>query len=575
MSGISIITPYYCGEKYLSGLQRMVNNNVECLRNNKMDLPVQFIVVNDSPWEEIEEKPIYSSFEYTIVRYPENKGIHGARVAGLKKAKGDYILFLDQDDEITDNCLFHHFLNIGVADVDVGNAWIEQSDSKKTLLYNNSFQFKKISMLSVYAKSHNQIVSPGQCLIKAASIPDEWKKFQIQKNGSDDLMLWIIMLSRNAKFSIEKEPLYIHKYTGINLSQDSLKIGQSSIEACDYLSLIEGINEAVIEDIRKSRTFDTLWNNTRGIYKAVLLIKNADGIIVRAIWKLKSMICINELGRSVHATQGGLLMNSTGDQLKKLHETLIEILDYIVSICEANNIEYYLVGGSALGAYRHHGFIPWDDDLDIAMPRIDYEKFIEIMSTQSSKYYVQNQDNEPRYFLSFSKVRKEGTVFVEQYTEGIYQNNGVFVDVFPIDAIGEPQSRLFKVRYWLVRYLTHILKFNSCRSLFKKKEKKIVFFLDWLISCPSLIFSGKKILCLIDKLRRNSDNAAAYWCVYNDGRILKRDIYYPPRKMKFGDRVYNVPNKIEAYLEVCYGEDYMQLPPENKRVTHLPVNIML
>lgn len=290
MSGISVITPLYCGNKYLSGLHRMINNNVESLRKSNINIPVQFIVVNDSPWEKINEKAQYSSFEYNVVKYPENKGIHGARVSGLSKATGEYILFLDQDDEITDDCLLHHYLNIGDSDIDVGNAWIEQPNSKKKLLYNNNFQFKKVTMIKVYAKSYNQIVSPGQCLIKKTSIPEEWKHFKIKTNGSDDLMLWIILLDRNAKFSISKKPLYIHKYTGNNLSQDSLKMDVSSIEASNYLRKINGMDASVIRSIKKSRTFNLLWSKSTGIEKVILIIKNIDNIISRAIWKLRSLI---------------------------------------------------------------------------------------------------------------------------------------------------------------------------------------------------------------------------------------------------------------------------------------------
>lgn len=268
-------------------------------------------------------------------------------------------------------------------------------------------------------------------------------------------------------------------------------------------------------------------------------------------------------------------MNKTDEQLNKLHDTLLEILDYIVSICEDNDIEYYLVYGSALGAYRHHGFIPWDDDLDIAMPRKDYEKFLQCIKNTKDKYNIQNQDNEPKYFLIFSKVRKSGTRFIEQYIEGIYHNNGVFIDVFPLDGIKENHSIQFKLKYSFIRYLRHILMFNSCRALFKKKEKGIMYFLDWIISSPSLIISKRILIRLIDRLRINYHSEVTYWGEYDDGRILNREIYYPPRKLIFEGKKYNVPNRIEDYLLACYGKNYMQLPPENKRVTHFPIDIKL
>lgn len=140
MLKISVITPYYYGEKYISNLQQMINRNVEILREYGDAVAVEFIIVNDSPVDEVAERNIYTSYSFKIIRYPQNKGIHGARISGLLEAKGDYILFLDQDDEISDDYLLQQYLQLGQNDVVVANAWIEQSDYTKQVLY------KKISI---------------------------------------------------------------------------------------------------------------------------------------------------------------------------------------------------------------------------------------------------------------------------------------------------------------------------------------------------------------------------------------------------------------------------------------------
>jgi len=260
--------------------------------------------------------------------------------------------------------------------------------------------------------------------------------------------------------------------------------------------------------------------------------------------------------------------------LKKLHQALMEILDYIVLICEENHLEYCLAYGAALGAYRHHGFIPWDDDLDIVMPRDDYEKFVQIVrGRENESFHIQNEDDESNYFLIFSKVRKEGTKFVEKITEGIYVNNGIFVDIFPLDGTERINSIEFKSRYQIVRFLRHILMFNSCRNLFKSKENKLIHLVDCIVCTPWKLVSNKKILRLINRLRVKNAKENTYLVEYDDGRILKRNVYFPAKKMSFEGRLYNVPNRIEEYLMSCYGADYMKLPSIEKRVTHEPKEI--
>ncbi|MCI8352318.1 MAG: LicD family protein [Clostridia bacterium] len=101
--------------------------------------------------------------------------------------------------------------------------------------------------------------------------------------------------------------------------------------------------------------------------------------------------------------------------LEKLHSNLVEILDYVCKVCDENNLQYFIAYGTALGAYRHQGFIPWDDDVDIALPRNDYEKLLNLLKDSNyDKYSCQNETNEKNYFLVFSKIRKNGTIFIER-----------------------------------------------------------------------------------------------------------------------------------------------------------------
>lgn len=148
--------------------------------------------------------------------------------------------------------------------------------------------------------------------------------------------------------------------------------------------------------------------------------------------------------------------------IEKLHVTLIEILDYVVSLCEKHNIQYCLIYGSALGAYRHKGFIPWDDDMDIAMPRDDYEKFISIMKCQTdAQFSIQSEETEDSYFLTFAKVRKRGTIFVESIAEKKYKNNGIYIDIFPLDLVKNSEGVSYKLKRKIINYLKHVLKLKG------------------------------------------------------------------------------------------------------------------
>lgn len=266
------------------------------------------------------------------------------------------------------------------------------------------------------------------------------------------------------------------------------------------------------------------------------------------------------------------------DTLNKLHTTLIEILDYVVSICEKNDIEYCLVYGSALGAYRHHGFIPWDDDMDIAMPRDDYKKFIDIMKQQQNVgYSIQNEDNEENYFLSFSKVRKDNTIFIESIAEEKYRNNGIYIDVFPLDCLKKYDKRDKRKRK-KINYIKHVLKIQGCPRLFKKKEKTLKFILDCILSFPAWIVSNKKLFMILNSWMVTSTkleeaNYIAQYDESSEAAVMEKAIYFPLSECEFEGKYYKIPGNICEYLRRQYGDDYMKLPPLEKRATHNPIQL--
>ena len=152
------------------------------------------------------------------------------------------------------------------------------------------------------------------------------------------------------------------------------------------------------------------------------------------------------------------------DVLKKLQETQLEILDEIVRICEKYGLHYFLMFGTLIGAIRHKGFIPWDDDLDIGMPRDDYDKFMEVAKTElDERFYLQNSDTEPRYWLSFANVRKNNTLFDEaslaKMPEDIHK--GIFVDIFPLDYVKKNSGLFVHVQFVLSKAINETMYYKA------------------------------------------------------------------------------------------------------------------
>ena len=247
----------------------------------------------------------------------------------------------------------------------------------------------------------------------------------------------------------------------------------------------------------------------------------------------------------------------------------LEMMDAIHDYCVANGITYFLFGGTAIGAVRHGGFIPWDDDIDIAMPRESYDRFRK--SFKHPHYRVIDWDSCPDYPFGFMKVsddRQQVTGHYSAYADSIYKKNriGLFIDIFPIDGVSESAFR----RKWTLKILTWTIFVGRQRNAPLFVTKSVGGILSRLFCKLSpMPFPVRK---WIEKtiMYRHPERTSLVCGL--EGIDLSKDIF--PREcfeeamdIAFEGRTYKIMKLYDPYLKIAFG-DYMTPPPVEKRVAH-------
>ncbi|MBR4626743.1 MAG: LicD family protein [Ruminococcus sp.] len=261
------------------------------------------------------------------------------------------------------------------------------------------------------------------------------------------------------------------------------------------------------------------------------------------------------------------IINLTPDELKQIQKLELEALLEIDRICRKHSIKYSLACGSLLGALRHGGFIPWDDDLDIIMTRNEYERFHKICNEElSSSYYLQSKETDSEYFRLYSKLRVNGTVFKEPAHSCYKIHHGVYVDIFPLD--NTPSSGL--ARYW------HILSFSFFSFILSAKyiniasrhgyKKMMAIVLDCIFAPFSKEYLYKKATSIAAKYKDSSkkcDLISFSGAYYKYGSFNSRIFKYFKNCSFEGKRIMIISNA-DKYLRILYG-DYWKLPPMEQR----------
>ena len=254
--------------------------------------------------------------------------------------------------------------------------------------------------------------------------------------------------------------------------------------------------------------------------------------------------------------------------LEKLKQIELDILIYIDQVCKENNLRYFLCGGTLLGAIRHKGFIPWDDDIDICMPRPDYDRLIEILRDTNNKYRILSPKQE-KYYYNFSKVVDSETILYEYNYQPI-ENMGVYIDIFPLEGMPTDDFECKKHFNVLNKLRKRI---NSFAWLKPRIGKNLINYVKRL----TLYNQNKKIS--ISQFQKKYESIAKQYNydkseyvyatggAYGSKDIFLREFFSRGLNVEFEGNFFTAPSSWDLYLTQLYG-DYMQLPPIDKRVSN-------
>ncbi len=262
------------------------------------------------------------------------------------------------------------------------------------------------------------------------------------------------------------------------------------------------------------------------------------------------------------------------ETLRKVQLVQLDIAKEVKRVCEENGIKYFLDSGTLLGAVRHRGFIPWDDDLDMAMLRDEYDRFCRIAPGKfRPEYFLQTWETDPEYPYGFAKVRKLGTVYIEASSQRSEAHHEIYIDLYPYDHFPDEARDIRRQARGILTW-KHAMWMKGGLTPWKAWDEPGRRFKSWMACVP---LRGIAALHSRDDMIRRFDRAMR---LYNDKETMRLyeqtggtvygkwvisascvDDYV---SLQFEDDVFACPRDWDLYLKQIYGE-YMRLPPENQR----------
>lgn len=262
----------------------------------------------------------------------------------------------------------------------------------------------------------------------------------------------------------------------------------------------------------------------------------------------------------------------TDAELKKLHLELLDILKETIRVCDICNIEYFIIGGTALGAFFFNDIVPWDDDIDIGMRRSEYEKFIQIAPNYlGSDFFLQTYETEPDTTTYFAKVRRNGTLFLDEGTKELNIHHGIYIDIFPLDNV----PVLYFVEKIQRRFVNLLDSCFIAKTVAKKTVEKGTIVDKAQIKqfiLRNLPISKKTIYYLIRIVSSWYNGREAEFINFINTKVdhIEIESIENMQKVRLGGLIVKAPNNLERYLKRHYPKLRKYIPKE-EQVNHRPI----
>ncbi len=266
--------------------------------------------------------------------------------------------------------------------------------------------------------------------------------------------------------------------------------------------------------------------------------------------------------------------------LKEIQEMELTVMKTVHEVCVKHGIRYYMIGGTLLGAVRHGGFIPWDDDIDIAMLREDFDRFKEIYDKEidEKKYFLQHFDSDPYFDQAMMRICVKGTLLDIPSIHHLKFCKCAYLDIFPLDAA--PQSKELQLQHMKeLKRIDRIIQLKNYHIYKKDNTFRVLF--KQMVSIALGILPMRKFqqkrLQIMQKYNESNTGyvvqSVSHYPYYR--QIRPADYFGDPKPIKFEDTEFYAPSNIEGCLQMLFGDKYMQIPPESKRELPTPVYIKL